>query len=215
MDNIYSLFPNSIPPLPGANPYEPGSYECYSSKEPLILGLSIYSPVSSVPESATFFFFQPVLTGKVFASAGVLIAAQLFLFLADRFFGLESMQVQKGPVISPDQTVRMTPGNIQNFLASATHDYVQPSNSISAPSTGQVVTGISIETPEIPLVFALTVWGDFTNKPFCPNISLILPLFTFSGVRGALPLLILELLTTIFVRSVVPPETTGSKPLPE
>ncbi len=34
-------------------------------------------------------------------------------------------------------------------------------------------------------------------------------------MRGALPLLILELLTTIFVRAVVPPETTGVKPLTE
>jgi len=215
VDNIYSSLTNSIPPLSGSNACEPGSYECHSSKEPLSLGLSIIAPVSSVPGSSSFLFFQPLITEKVFASAGVLIAAQLFLFLANRFFGLESMPVQKGPVISPEQTVRMTPSNLQNFLALVTRANVRPSTNTSAPSTGQEVTGISIETPEIPLVFALTVLGNYTDKPFCPSISLILPLFTFPGVRGALPLLILELLTTIFVRTVVPPETTGSKPLTE
>lgn len=200
-------------PLSRSNPCEPVSYECHSSKEPLSLGLSIFAPVSSVPGSASFFFLQPLLTGEVFASVGVLIAAQLFLFLADRFLGLESMPVQKGPVISPEQTVRMTLSDLQDFLAAVSRDKVQPSTGTSASSIGQDVTGISIETPEIPLVFAIAVWGDFTDKPFSPSAFLLIPLFTFPSVRGALPLLILELLTTIFVRTVVPPETTGSIPL--
>jgi len=214
MDNIYSSFPNSISPLPGSNPCEPVSSKCQFSKEPLNLGISIFAPVSSVPGSASFFFFQPLLTGKVFASVGVLTVAQLFLFLANRFFGLESMPVQKGPVISPEQTVRMSLSDLQDFLASVSRGKVQPSTGTPTPSTGQAVTGIfPTETPEIPLVFALTLWGFFSNKPFCPSVSLLFPLFTFPGLRGALPLLILELLTTVFVRTVVPPQTTGSKPL--
>jgi len=197
MDNIYASISNSIPP----------------SKEPLNLGITIFAPVSSVPGSATFFFLQPLLTGKVFASVGVLIAAQLFLFLADRFFGLS---VQKGPVISPEQTVRMSLSDLQDFLTSVSRGNVQPSTSTSVPSTNQVDTGsLTLETPEIPLVFALAVYGDFTDKPFGPTVFITFPLFTLPGVRGALPLLILELLTTIFVRAVVPPETTGAKPLTE
>ena len=212
MDNIYSSFFNSISPLPGSNPCEPFSSEW--SKEPLNLGISIFAPVSSVPGSASFFFLQPLLTGKVFASVGVLIAAQIFLFLANRLFGLESMPVQKGPVISSEQTVRMSLSDLQDFLASVSSGKVQPSTGTSAPSTDQAVTGeLTPETPEIPLVFALSVWGDFSNKPFSPTVFLLFPLFAFPGVRGALPLLILELLTTIFVRAVVPPQTTGSKPL--
>lgn len=145
---------------------------------------------------------------------GVLIAAQLFLFLADRFFGLESMPVQKGPVISSEQTVRMSLSDLQDFLASVSRGNIQPSTGTSAPSTGQAVTGIlPHETRDIPLAFAITVWGDFTDNPFCPTVFLLFPLLTFPGVRGALPLLILETLSTIFVRAVVPPETTGSKPL--
>lgn len=214
MDNIYSSFPNSISPLPGSNLCEPVSSECQFSKEPLNLGISIFAPVSSVPGSASFFFLQPLLTGKVFTSVGVLIAVQIFLFLANRFFGLESMPVQKGPVISSEQTVRMSLSDLQDFLASVSSGKAQPSTGTSAPSTDQADTGsLSPETPEIPLVFALSVWGNFTNKPHCPTVFLLFPLFAFPAVRGALPLLILELLATIFVRAVVPPQTTGSKPL--
>ncbi|HWQ42566.1 MAG TPA: hypothetical protein VN456_11095 [Desulfosporosinus sp.] len=202
------------------NPCAPISCECHGSKEPLTLGITIFTPVSSVPGSSSFIFFQPLITGNVFASVGVLISAQLFLFLAGRFLGLESFPVQKGPDISPEQTVKISLSDLQNFLASVSRD-TQPSTSTSAPSTNtlapstdQAVPGIFPSvTPEIPLVVALTVGADYTNKPFCPTVSLFLPLVTFPGARGALPLLILELLTTIFVRAVVPPQTTGSKPL--
>ena len=216
MDNIYSSPPYNTPPLPESNPCKPVSYECQVSKEPLSLGLSIYAPVSSVPGSSSFFFFQPLLTGNVFASIGVLILAEISLFIANRFFGLELMPVQQGPVLSPEQTVQMSLTDLQDFLTSVSRGKVQPSTSTSNSSTDQAVTGIfPLETPEIPLVVGLTVWGFFTNKPYCPSVSLLLPLFTFPGVRGALPILILELLATIFVRAVVPPQTTGSKPLIE
>ena len=208
MDNIFSSFLNSMPSLPGSNPCEPVSSV---SKEPLNLGISIFAPISSVPGSATFFFLQPLLTGKVFASVGVLVAAQIFLFIANHFFDLS---VQKGPVISPEQTVQMSLSDLQDFLVSMSRGNVQPSTGTDFPSTDQAITGtFTVETPEIPLVFALSIYGDFTDKPFGPSVFLTFPLFTLPGVRGALPLLILELLTTIFVRAVVPPETTGSKPL--
>lgn len=208
MNNIYSTFYNNIPPSLGPNPGEP-SWECPISKEPLNLGISIFAPVSSVPGSSSFFFLQPLLTGKVFASIGILITAQIIMFIADRFFGHELPPVQRGSGISSEQTVQMSLSDLQDFLASLPRD-IQPSTSTSAPSTDQSGT---TETQEIPLVFALTFWGDFTNQPYGPTVFFILPLFTFPGVRGALPILILELLATIFVRAVVPPQTTGSKPL--
>jgi hypothetical protein len=204
MNDIYATFSNNLPPVLGPNPCEP-SCECPISKEPLNLGISLYAPVSSVPGSSSFFFLQPLLTGKVFASIGILIVTQIFLFFADRLWGHESAPQQKTPVISPEQTVKMSLSDLQDFLASMPRENFQP-------STGQVVAGTN-ETAEIPLVLSLSVWGDFTNKPYGPTVYLLLPLFTFPGVRGALPLLILELLTTIFVRAVVPPQTTGSKPL--
>ena len=69
------------------------------------------------------------------------------------------------------------------------------------------------ETPEAPIVVALFVTADYSSMTVSPYVTLTIPIFTVPGVRGALPLIILVLLGTILVRSVVPPEATGSKPL--
>lgn len=197
MSNNYSVFPKD--PL---NPLM-----TVSQGEPLNFGISFFAPVSSIPGSPSFFFLQPLLTGKVFASLGILSVAQLFLFLINRIFCLELTPLNKGSFVSPEQTVQMSASDLQDFLASVSRNYIQP-------ATEQIdVTSGTLETPEIPLVVALTIWGDFTDNPFGPTVFLLLPVFTFPGLRGALPMLILELLATIFVRAVVPPQTTGSKPL--
>lgn len=60
-------------------------------KEPLNFGISIYSPVSNVPESANFYYLQPFVKGHVFASTAVLIAAQIFLFIANRLLRNENL----------------------------------------------------------------------------------------------------------------------------
>ncbi|WP_242966906.1 hypothetical protein [Desulfosporosinus sp. FKA] len=206
-------------PLVMSNACDPLVSVVNSSKEPLNFGISIFSPVSSLPGTSSLFFLQPLLTGKVFASLGILIAAQLFLFLANRLFGLELSTIKPGTVISPEQTVRMSTSDLQDFLASVTNGSIQssvgqPLNNQPMNSPRDVSSG-TLETPEAPVIFALTVWGDFVANPYGPTVFLILPIVTFPGLRGALPMLILELLGTIFVRAVVPPQTTGAKPLPE
>jgi hypothetical protein len=80
---------------------------------------------------------------------------------------------------------------------------------IGAGSTGFITT----ETPEAPLTIAIYFSAFYSNNPYTPSVSFFIPIIAFPGVRGALPLLILGLLATIFVRAVVPPESTGSKPL--
>ncbi|WP_407308880.1 hypothetical protein [Desulfosporosinus sp. SB140] len=176
-------------------------------KEPLNFGISIFTPVSSVPGSSSLFFLQPLFTGKVFASLGILSVAQLFLFFISRILDVQSPTLSPGTVISPDQTVRMSVSDLQDFLTSVSSNYVQPTTDQPGVTSG------TLETPEAPLVVALTVWGDFADVPYGPTVFLLFPVFTFPGVRGALPMLILEILATIFVRAVVPPQTTGSKPL--
>ncbi|KLU67737.1 hypothetical protein DEAC_c01410 [Desulfosporosinus acididurans] len=206
-------------PLAMSNACDPLVSAVNSSKEPLNFGISIFSPVSSLPGTSSLFFLQPLLTGKVFASLGILIAAQLFLFLANRLFGLELSTIKPGTVISPEQTVRMSTSDLQDFLASVTSSSIQ--SSVGQPLNNQPmnlprdVSSGTLETPEAPVIFALTVWGDFVANPYGPTVFLILPIVTFPGLRGALPMLILELLGTIFVRAVVPPQTTGAKPLQE
>lgn len=203
MNTINSSFSNGTTPLPCMKP----------SKEPLNFGITVFAPISSEPGSSTLFFLQPLLVGKVFASVGVLIVTQLFLFIADRFTGHELTPIQKLPILSPEQTVRMSLSDLQIFLASLSQAKLQSSSGTSNPSGTVDIGAPSPESSEIPIVVALAVWGDFTNKLYSPSVFFLFPVLTFPGLRGAIPLLVLELLTTIFVRSVVPPETTGSIPL--
>ncbi|AET67520.1 hypothetical protein Desor_1889 [Desulfosporosinus orientis DSM 765] len=204
----------------------PGS-EFKLSKEPLNFGISIFDPVSSVDGSPTFFFLQPLLAGKVFTSVLIIIISQIILFIFNRFWDYNLPPSNKRLVFSPEQTVSMSLSDLQNFLASMAGSKSQssanqpssnqpPSGQTSPdqpPPAGQEEGGITPETREIPLILALAVWGDFQNKAYSPSVFLLFPILVFPGVRGALPILILELLTTIFVRAVVPPETTGAKPL--
>ncbi len=189
------------------------------------MGLSIFAPISSVVGSSSLLFAQPLLTGSVFASTAVLIGSELFLFIAKRLFNLESIPVLDA---SNGQTVQMSLTELQEFLRWLANDSGASPNSnplteggngsIPSNQAGQIsgtdTTGfITIELPEAPLTIAIYISSFFSNNPYTPSVSLYIPILAFPGARGALPILILGLLSTIFVRSVVSPESTGSKPL--
>lgn len=194
------------------------------SLEALNLGIVLFNPISSVPGSASLFYLQPLLTGKVFASAGVLIGAQLFLFLAQRIFGLEGVKAMRKDGQGQVSSVEMTMSELQALLRSVAKGSSpngssgqgqalgSPYGSNLSPVQEQFATPT---TPEAPLIIALAVYGDFSSQPFSPLIFVTLPILTLPGVRGSLPLLILTTLSTIFIRAVVPPSTTGSRPLLE
>lgn len=203
----------------------PGS-EFKLLKEPINFGVSIFNPISSVDGSPSFFFLQPLLAGKVFVSVIILIISQIILFIANRYWNYNLKPASKRLILPSEQTISMSLSDLQNFLTSMSGRGQSPAGkSFSSPSAssqdsadqnppiGEDEGEITPETPEIPLVVSLAVWSDFQDKVFSPSVFLIFPILAFPGVRGALPLLILELLATIFVRSVVPPETTGAKPL--
>lgn len=192
--------------------------------EPISMGIEIFSPISSAPGSSTFFITQPLLSGRVFASSAVLIGAEFILFIANRFFGINSIPILD---INNQQTIQMPLSELQDFLRWMSNGS-DPSSDLSTSLDGgnrlinsdRELVGVigdrgflTPETPEAPIVFAIYVLANYANKPFTPYVLLTVPIFTFPGLRGALPLLIIGLLATIFVRSVVPPETTGSKPL--
>ncbi|AFM41846.1 hypothetical protein Desaci_2935 [Desulfosporosinus acidiphilus SJ4] len=210
---------SSSAPLNMYNSCEPVATGDNIPKEPLNFGISFFAPISSTPGSSTLFFLQPLLTGKVFASLGILISAQIFLFLINRFFGLELSTTKSGTVLAPEQSVSMSMGDLQEFLNSVSRSSIPSSavqpTAVQPPGYRPDVTSGTLESPEAPVVVALTVWGDFVGNPFGPTVFLIVPIITFPGLRGALPMFILELLATIFVRAVVPPQTTGAKPLQE
>ncbi|HWQ73227.1 MAG TPA: hypothetical protein VN370_13010 [Desulfitobacteriaceae bacterium] len=156
-------------------------------KTSLNFGISIWSPSSAVYGSPTLFYFQPIVYGKVFASTVVLSVAQLFLSFIKYFFGLDI---------------------VNNTIVNNSESQISPTFS------NQTFQGfLTPETPGIPLIVGLSVSGDFSSIPFSSSSFITLPIFTLPGIRGTLPLLILELLVTIFVRSVVPPELSGAKPL--
>ena len=184
-----------------------GNQPVEQSAEPLNMGIAIFSPISSVAGSATLFFTQPIINGRVFASSAVLIGSELFLFIAQRLFRLESLPVLD---VKNGQTVQMPLSELQGFLR-------WMSNGSAGEYTGTVPNRgfLTPETPEAPLTVVLFVSADYSNNPYSPSAWFLFPILTFPGIRGALPLLILELLATIFVRAVVPPESTGSKPLPK
>ncbi|MHB8125890.1 MAG: hypothetical protein ACYDEJ_09680 [Desulfitobacteriaceae bacterium] len=197
----------------------------YPTNTPLNFGIAIFAPLSSVPGSASLFYLQPLLTGKVIASAGVLIGAELFLFLAQHLFGLESVPIfypgtnTENPIIKiPVPELQELLGTLNKFSSS---DNKTVLNTLFSQGYSQTITNqylgsfLTTETPEVPLVVGFAVYGDYSNEPFSPAIFLLLPIFTLPGIRGALPLLILGLLGTIFVRAVVPPELSGAKPLIE
>lgn len=181
--------------------------------EPFNMGLALFSPISSVAGSPTLFFTQPLLNGRVWASTAVLIGAELFLFIAERLFHLEGVPVFD---INKGQTLQMPLTELRGFLKwvsnGSAREYMDNSNYTSTVGNRGFVT---VESPEAPVVLALTVSSDYSNKPFTSSIWIVFPIVSFPGIRGALPLLILELLATIFVRAVVSPESAGSKPLPE
>ena len=191
--------------------------------EPLTMGIGISVPISSEVGSSSLIFAQPLLIGDVFASSAVLIGSEVFLFIAERLFNLESLPILDA---RSGQTVQMPLTELQEFLrwmANGSRSSPDPNpvtngrNTFSNPDeqiVGTEVPGfVTITTPEAPLVVSIFVSAAYSNIPFTPTTSFFIPILTFPGVRGALPLLILGLLSTIFVRAVVPPESTGSKPL--
>lgn len=192
---------------------------CGLTREPLNFGLVIFAPVSSVPGSASVFYLQPLLTSKVVAASGVLIGAELFLLLAQKLFGLEGVPVLRGNAEDGLERVTIPVAELRDFLqAIAGREWVtlgagngqQAGNGFQSGSFSEFLTPT---TPEAPLIFGLAVYGDYSSVQFSPLLFFTVPIFTLPGVRGGLPILILCTLTTIFVRCVVPPSTTGARPL--
>lgn len=194
-----------------------------TSATPLNLGILFSGPISSVPGSASISYLQPLLAGKVFASAGIIIGAELFLFLVQRLFKLEGVPNYCPGVDSEGSILRIPVPELQELLgtlakynqASESKQNLPPPNypSTLPEQTNSLGSFLIHTTPEIPLIVSLVIYGDYSEKPFCPYVVFGVPIFTVPGIRGALPMLILGILGTIFVRSVVPPEATGSKPL--
>lgn len=196
----------------------------HSCGEPIVIGIEFFCPISSAPGSSSLLFTQPLLTGKVFESSAVVIGAQIILYIAHHLLGYKSI-----PILDTknNQTIQMPLSELQDFLMWMTNGSGTFAN-LSATTAGsnnsldsdpEVIGTVgdrgfrTPQSPEAPLVLAIYVIGNFSNKPYTPIVEIIVPILTFPGLRGALPMLIISLLATIFIRAVVPPESTGARPL--
>lgn len=190
------------------------------SKERLVMGINLFAPISSDVGSPSLYYSQPLLNGSVFASSAIIIGTELILFIASRIFCLDSIPVLD---VKTGQTVQMPLSELQEFLkwmlqgTDNTTNLTFSSNGRNMLSTDRNLPeerGFPTpERPEAPLILAIFVSGDFSNRLYSPYITMIFPIFTFPGLRGALPLLILAIIGTIFIRAVVLPDTTGAMPL--
>jgi len=187
------------------------------SGEPLNMGVLIFAPISSEKGSSFLSFSQPILTGSVFASTAVLISSQIFLFIARRFLNIKSIPVLDA---SNGQTVQMSLNELQEFLRWMANGIGESPNSspVTDGGNGNILSnqngasGFITKVPaEAPLTVTIYFSAFYSNNSFTPSVTFYIPILAFPGIRGALPLLILGLLSTIFVRSVVPPESTGAK----
>ncbi|HVJ48609.1 hypothetical protein [Desulfitobacterium sp.] len=178
---------------------------------PFKMGLFLSVPISATTGSPSLSYLQPFISGHIFSSAGVLIGAELFLIIAQFLFKLESIPILDLP---NQQIIQMPVQDFQEFLKTFTRNTTGSSFS-TQPSTSSAGSRgfISPLPPEAPFVISLYVTSDFSNNFYSPSVWIIIPIIALPGLRGALPLLILSLLATIFVRTVVSPQATGAKPV--
>ncbi|WP_425801683.1 hypothetical protein ACHOLT_13805 [Desulfitobacterium sp. Sab5] len=200
------------------------SPQIQDSFTPINLALYISVPISAAAGSPTLAFRQPLITGHIFSSAGVLVGAELFLILAKYILKLESISTVD---LQTNQIIQMPMKEFHEFLKTITgnntgitQSIITPPISAASSSTNPITPFTSGSRgfiqplpPEAPLVISLLVTSDFSNMTFSPNLSFFLPVIAFPGLRGSLPIILLSLLATILIRAVVSPQTTGAKPL--
>lgn len=181
------------------------------------VGFSIFARVSTIPGSPTFSFSQPLINSRLFLASWVLLGSQILLLLAKHVFHLEKLPVLD---ISRGQVLQIPMEELQSLLK-----YLGSRQPSSALNQGATLTGrqsisspITFPTelpPDSPLYVAMYISADYSSELYTPSLFAYVPIVSFPGLRGALPFVILSLLAVIFVRCVVPPETTGAKPAPK
>jgi hypothetical protein len=182
------------------------------SLEPISVGIALFSGSSSVPGSPLISVLQPLVNGRLFSAAGVLIGAEFLLLLIKYLFRLETVPAFD---VQNNKYIQIPIGELQALIQNISLKQNSISPDLINIQNAPKFTSPTIFPPESPLIFAIYIAAEYSISPFSPTVWFFIPIFVFPGLRGSLPILILILLETIFIRCVVPPETTGSKPLPK
>lgn len=188
-----------------------------NSNQAINVGFSLLTRITSMPGSPTFTFAQPLISSRLFLASWVLIGSQIILLLLKHIFHLEKLPVLD---ICKGQVLQIPIGELQNLLQYLGSRQPGPGTNqgASVPSSQNINSPITFPTelpPDSPLYIAIYVTIDYSNELYTPSFLVYVPILSFPGLRGAIPFIILSLLAVIFVRCVVPPETTGAKPLPK
>lgn len=184
---------------------------------PINVGFILFSRISSVPGSPTLSFLQPLINSQLCCGSWVLIGSQIFLLLAKYIFRLENLPVLDVP---KGQVLQIPIAELQSllqYLGSRHMNPVEGSRTLSTITSMGSTPGVTFPTelpPQSPIYISLYISTDYSKEEFTPSMIAFVPVLSFPGLRGALPFLVLALLAVIFVRCVVPPETTGAKPEP-
>ncbi|AGA69356.1 hypothetical protein Desdi_1907 [Desulfitobacterium dichloroeliminans LMG P-21439] len=187
-----------------------------NSIQAINVGFALLTRISSIPGSPTFTFVQPLINSHQFLAPWVLLGSQILLLLAKYVFQLEKLPIHN---FTSGQLLQIPIGELQSLL-----QYLGPRQPSSATTQRNTINNslstadpISFPTelpPDSPLYMAIYISVDYSNELYTPSLLAYVPIISFPGLRGAVPFLILALLAVIFVRCVVPPETTGAKPAP-
>lgn len=186
-----------------------------SQIQAISIGFALLTRISSIPGSPSFTFAQPLINSRLFLAPWVLIGSQVFLLLAKVIFRLDKLPVYD---ITRGQRLQIPIGELQSLLQYLSSRKVDPlpnqgSNFYRPQSSSGPVFPTELP-PDSPFYMAIYVSVDYNNELYTPSLLAYMPIISFPGLRGAIPFLILAILAVIFVRCVVPPETTGAKPAP-
>lgn len=179
-------------------------------KLPLNFGLVFFAPISSVAGSATIQITQPLLVANVTFAPLWIVLGELALLIANAIFALDTIPLI---AVRDGRLLRIPLGELRRLLSDLEGTVSQgtvPQG--TAPGAIGDRGFLTAEEPGAPLIIGLSVFSDYSEDPDSPNTQFIVPLVEVRGLRGALPMLILGLLMTIFVRAAVPPEASGAKP---
>lgn len=183
----------------------------------IIAGFALLTRISAMPGSPVLSFVQPLIVSRLFQASWVLLGSQILLLLAKHIFHLEKLPVLD---LARGQKLQIPIEELQNLIQYlGTRQKAAPSNQGAAFNNTTNGTGaLAFPTelpPDSPVYVAIFISVDYANEVYTPTLLVYVPILSFPGLRGALPFLILALLAVILVRCVVPPETTGAKPVPK
>ena len=180
------------------------------------VGFAFLTRISTLPGSPSFTFAQPLINSRLFLAPWVLIGSQVFLLLANSFFHLERLPVYD---IARGQMLQIPVGELQSLLQYLSSRQIDSMTNLGSNIYNQQrSTSPTFPTelpPDSPLYMAIYISVDYSNELYTPSLLAYIPIISFPGLHGAIPFLILAILAVIFVRCVVPPETTGARTAPK